>query len=172
MYIPTYYLTKQRKGVSKIEASRPKVDCKQQNTIDSTTKNVPNFTRTYNIIFVEKRLTYCQGNWKVFIMTQKRKRLLTTHLDMLNSCLNFELILDSHCDFMNFWRKIRLLWEFGIWQFLKYKFTEVRHFFLASRFLDYVSTSTFLKPDIQILFDLRKEKWCFLKRDFPVQWKI
>ena len=74
--------TKQRKGVSKIEASRPKVDCKQQNKIDSTTKNLPNFTRTY-IIFVEKRLTYCQGNWKVFIMTQKRKRLLTTHLDML-----------------------------------------------------------------------------------------
>ena len=61
LYIPSYYLTKQQKGVLKIEVSRPKVDCKQQNTIDSTTKNLPNFTRTY-IIFVEKRLTYCQGN--------------------------------------------------------------------------------------------------------------
>ena len=49
---------------------------------------------------------------------KKRKILLTTHLDMLNSCLNFELILHSHCDFMNFCRKIRLLWDFGIWQFV------------------------------------------------------
>ena len=79
--------------------------------------------------FCWKTFDILPGKLKGFHHDKKRKRLLTTHLDMLNSCLNFELILHSHCDFMNFWRKIRLLWEFGIWQFLKYKFTEVRHFF-------------------------------------------
>ena len=70
--------------------------------------------------FCWKTFDILPGKLKGFHHDKKRKRLLTTHLDMLNSCLNFELILDSHCDFMNFWRKIRLLWEFGIWQFLKY----------------------------------------------------